>query len=218
MVSRAVAYVRVSTREQDEKVQINAIEKFAKENSIEVLKYFIDKGESRMKKWENRPAAKQLVEFLEKGGRDIVKQVIVFDFTRLGANMMDMLNFFIKLEKELGVEVISVKDEWLKTKDKALRQLLIAIFSWLAEMEWKLRRERQLAAWEMGKQKGRPPKISNEELEYYLRKYPTLSLRDITDLINAERKRKRQPPVSYWTIYSKAKKLGYRRKVVKTTY
>ena len=64
---RAVAYVRVSTKEQDEKVQINAIEKFAKENSIEVLKYFVDKGESRMKKWENRPAAKQLVEFLEKG-------------------------------------------------------------------------------------------------------------------------------------------------------
>ena len=213
---RAVAYVRVSTKEQDEKVQINAIEKFAKENSIEVLKYFIDKGESRMKKWENRPAAKQLIEFLEKGGKDIVGQVIVFDFTRLGANMMDMLNFFIKLEKELGVKVISVKDEWLKTKDKALRQLLIAIFSWLAEMEWRLRRERQQAAWESGKQKGRPPKLKDGDLIYYLRKYPNLSLRAITDLINAERERKKLPKVSYYTVLAKAKKLGFQKRIVKT--
>ena len=214
-MTRAIAYVRVSTKEQDEKVQIKAIEKYARENNIEVLKYFIDKGESRMKKWENRPMARELVEFLEKGGKDIVSQVIVFDITRLGANMIDMLNFFIKLEKELGVRVVSVKDDWLKTSDESLRRLLIAIFSWLAEMEWRLRRERQVAAWEAGKQKGRPPRLKDEELEYYLKKYPSLSLRAITDLINADRRRRGLPEVSYYTVYAKTKKLGYRRRLVR---
>jgi len=75
--------------------------------------------------------------------------------------------------------LFSVKDEWLKAKGKTLRQLLVAIFSWLTEIEWHLRGERQLAAWEARKQKGRPPKISDEELEYYLRKYPTLSLNEL---------------------------------------
>jgi len=78
--------------------------------------------------------------------------------------MLDTLNFLIKLEKELGVKVVSVKDEWLKAKGKTLRQLLIAIFSWLTEIEWRLRRERQLAAWEARKQKRRPSKIGDEEL------------------------------------------------------
>ena len=214
-MARAVAYIRVSTKSQDENVQRSVIEKFTRENGIEVLKYFVDKGESRMKKWENRPGARELVEFLEKGGKDIVDMVIVSEFTRLGANMMDMLNFFVKLEKELGVKVVSVKDGWLRTRDESLRRLLIAIFSWLAEMEWRLRKERQEMAWEAGKQKGRPPKLRDEELEYYLKKYPTLSLRAITDLINAERRRKGLPEVSYYTVYAKAKKLGYKRKIAK---
>ncbi|RLG50056.1 MAG: resolvase [Thermoproteota archaeon] len=168
---KGVAYIRVSTREQDENNQRLAIEKFAKEEGIEILRYFVDKGESRMKTWKERPGARQMVEFLEKGGKDFVKAVVVFDFTRLGASMLDMLNLFNKLEAELGVKVLSIHDEWLRTKDESLRKLLIAIFSWMAEMEIKIRRERQQAAWEAGKQKGRPPKVKDEVLLKYYSKY-----------------------------------------------
>jgi len=171
MTVKGVAYIRVSTREQDENNQRLAIEKFAKEEGIEILRYFVDKGESRMKTWKERPGARQMVEFLEKGGKDFVKVVVVFDFTRLGASMLDMLNLFNKLEAELGVKVLSIHDEWLRTKDESLRKLLIAIFSWMAEMEIKIRRERQQAAWEAGKQKGRPPKVKDEVLLKYYSKY-----------------------------------------------
>jgi len=171
MTVKGVAYIRVSTREQDENNQRLAIEKFAKEEGIEILRYFVDKGESRMKTWKERPGARQMVEFLEKGGKDFVKAVVVFDFTRLGASMLDMLNLFNKLEAELGVKVLSIHDEWLRTKDESLRKLLIAIFSWMAEMEIKIRRERQQAAWEAGKQKGRPPKVKDEVLLKYYSKY-----------------------------------------------
>ena len=41
-------------------------------------------------------------------------------------------------------------------------------------MELKLRRERQEAAWESGKQKGRPPKVKDEVLLRYYRKYKNL--------------------------------------------
>jgi len=183
---RGIAYIRVSTREQDENNQKIAIEKFAKDEGIEILKYFVDKGKSRMKSWRERDGAREMVEFLEKGGKDFIDVVIVFDFTRLGASMLDVLTLFNKLEKELGVKVISVCDEWLRTKDESLRKLLIAIFSWLAEMELKLRRERQKASWEAGKQKGRPPKVRDEVIIRYLKKYKYLSKKDIWKIMKQD--------------------------------
>jgi len=163
---RAVPYIRVSTTQQDERNQLQAIRKFARSKGIELLDIvFVDKGESRRKKWSERPGARRLVEWLEKeGGRSLVDYVIVFDLTRLGASMLDVLNFFKKLEEEIGVRVLSVNDSWLQTTDENLRNLLIAIFTWMADMELKLRRERQIAAWESGKTKGRPRLVEDDDL------------------------------------------------------
>ncbi len=128
--------------------------------------------------------------------------------------MIDTLNTIMELEKK-GYKVITVKEEWLQTLDDNIRRLVLSILSWVAEFERKRIRERQEEAWRQGKQKGRPPKITEKELEHYLRKYQFLSIRAITDLINADRKRKCLEPVSYYTILAKAKKLGYRKLIVK---
>lgn len=170
-MKRAVAYIRVSTREQDENNQRLAIEKYCREHGIEVLEYFIDKGVKRARSWRKREGASKMVAFLETGGKNIVDYVIVFDFTRLGFNLRDIFNLFEKVENELGLRIISVKDSWLQIEDENIRDLLIRIFSWLAEMELKLRKERQQAAWEAGKQKGRPPKVSDKTILEYYRKY-----------------------------------------------
>jgi len=170
-LKRAVAYIRVSTREQDENNQRLAIEKYCREHGIEVLEYFIDKGVKRARSWRKREGASKMVAFLETGGKNIVDYVIVFDFTRLGFNLRDIFNLFEKVENELGLRIISVKDSWLQIEDENIRDLLIRIFSWLAEMELKLRKERQQAAWEAGKQKGRPPKVPDKVLIEYYRKY-----------------------------------------------
>ena len=212
---KAIGYIRVSTRAQDENNQRLAIQRFAEKEGIEILTWYVDKGESRRKKWVQRPGARDMVEFLEKGGKDIVDAVIVFDLTRLGADMLDVLNLFNKLEKELGIRIISVHDKWLQMDDEKLRKLLIAIFAWVADMELRLRRERQEAAWAAGKQKGRPPKIKPREVEQYIAKYPTLSIADIAKIINADRKRKGKPEVSYWAVYKIAKKLGYTKVLTK---
>jgi len=170
-MNRAIAYIRVSTQEQDENNQKTAIEKYCKEHNIEILTYFTDKGVQRTKTWKEREGARKMIEFLETGGKDIIKYVIIFDFTRLGSNLRDIFTLFDKIEKELGLRIISVKDEWLQIEDENIRDLLIRIFSWLSEMELKLRKERQHAAWEAGKQKGRPPKITDTKLLEYYKKY-----------------------------------------------
>jgi len=208
---KAIAYIRVSTREQDEHIQRKAIEEFCKSRGIGIVKWYIDKGESGAKPFKDRPGAKQLLEGLDSVKPDCI---IAWSLDRLGRTMLDTLNTVIELENK-GYKVITVKEEWLQSLNDNIRKLILSILSWVAEFERKRIRERQEEAWKQGKQKGRPPKLKDEELEYYLRKYSTLSLRDITDLINADRRRKGQPEVSYYTVYARAKKLGYQRKITK---
>ncbi|MEM4847686.1 MAG: recombinase family protein, partial [Thermosphaera sp.] len=58
---KAFAYIRVSTREQDEDVQRKAIEEFAYRNGIEIVEWFIDKGVSGSLPFSQRPSSQQLL-------------------------------------------------------------------------------------------------------------------------------------------------------------
>jgi len=208
---RCVAYIRVSTKEQDEEIQRKAIEDFARLRGVEILKFYVDKGESGAKPFKERPSAQQLMSEI---GTLKPECVVSWSIDRVGRSMLDTASTILEIEK-LGIKVISVKEEWLQTLDENIRKLVLMILAWVAEQERRRIRERQEEAWRQGKQKGRPPKITSIELESWLRRYPTLSLRAITDLINAERRRRGQPEVSYYTVLEKAKKLGYRKLIVK---
>jgi len=208
---KGVAYIRVSTKEQDEEVQRKAIDKFARERGIEIVKYYVDKGESGGKVFRERPSAKELLEELDSIRPDVV---VAWALDRFGRTMMDTLNMILELERR-GYKVVTVKEEWLQTLDTNVRKLILSILAWMAEFERRRIRERQEEAWRQGKQKGRPPKITLEEIERYLKKYPTLALTDIVDLINADRARKGLPTVSYDTVRRKLKKAGYRRRLSK---
>jgi len=208
---RCVGYVRVSTKEQDEEIQRKAIEDFARSRGVEVVKFYVDKGESGAKPFKERPSAQQLMSEI---GTLKPECVVAWSIDRVGRSMLDTASTILEIEK-LGVKVISVKEEWLQTLDENIRKLVLMILAWVAEQERRRIRERQEEAWRQGKQKGRPPKLSSTELESWLRRYPTLSLRAITDLINAERRRRGQPEVSYYTVLEKAKRLGYRKLIVK---
>ena len=149
---KAVAYIKVSTKEQDEEVQRKAIEEFAKQRGIAVLKYYVDKGESSAKPFKSRPSAQLLLQELDKLKPDCI---IAWSLDRLGRTMLDTLNTVIELENR-GYKVITVKEEWLQTLDDNIRKLVLSILSWVAEFERKRIRERQEEAWRMGKQKGSP--------------------------------------------------------------
>jgi len=46
---RCVAYIRVSTKELDENIQMSSIMEFSKLRGIEILEWYIDKGVSDQK-------------------------------------------------------------------------------------------------------------------------------------------------------------------------
>jgi len=209
---KCLAYIRVSTKEQDEEIQLKAIREFAEKRGFNIIEWYIDKGQSGSKPFRDRPAARKLLEDLEK---HIPNAIISWSLDRLGRTMLDTVQTVIELENK-GIKVITVKEEWLQTLDPNIRRLILSILAWVSEFERRRIRERQEEAWRQGKQKGRPPKIRHEEIEVYLRKYPRLSLRAITDLINADRERRGLPKVSYYTVYKKAKQMGYTKQYVRT--
>ena len=179
---RCVAYIRVSTKEQDEEVQRKAIREFAKQRGIEVVEWYIDKGESGAKSFRERPQARKMLEELETVKPDCV---VAWSLDRLGRTMLDTLNTVIKIENR-GVKVITVKEEWLQTLDNNIRKLILSILAWVAEFERRRIRERQEEAWAQGKQKGRPPKVSDEVILRYLKKYQGLSKKDIWKIMSKD--------------------------------
>ena len=195
---KCYAYVRVSTKEQDEEVQKRAIEEFAKSKGIEIVEWFIDKGVSGAVPAAQRPAFKEMLNKLQSSD---IKCVVAWALDRLGRSMLDTLTTVQRLE-ESGVRVITVKEEFLQILDPSIRSLILTIFAWVAEQERRRIRERQEEAWKQGKQKGRPPKLPTNTLLKYLEKCKGLSLKDIWKIMKAD-----GINVSYYTVVKKVKEL-----------
>jgi DNA invertase Pin-like site-specific DNA recombinase len=182
---KCVAYIRVSTKEQDEEVQRKAIEDYAGRQKVEIAGWYVDKGESGAAPFKSRPAANKLLEDLENLKPECV---LSWSIDRLGRSMLDTMNTILELESR-GVRVITVKEEFLQTLDPNIRKLILSILSWVAEYERRRIRERQEEAWKQGKQKGRPPKVSDHVIKQYYKQYVAergLSVRDMWKIMRAD--------------------------------
>jgi DNA invertase Pin-like site-specific DNA recombinase len=205
---RCVAYIRVSTKEQDEDVQRRAIEEFARSRAVKILEWYVDKGESGAKPFKDRPAAGKLLDDLEKLKPECV---LSWSIDRLGRSMLDTMNTILELESR-GVRVVTVKEEFLQTLDQNIRKLVLSILSWVAEYERRRIRERQEEAWRQGKQRGRPPKVSDHVIKQYYKQYVAergLSVRDMWKIMRAD-----GHDISYDRLLKRIKKLVERGEIV----
>ena len=205
---KCVAYIRVSTREQDEEVQRKAIEDFAKTRGIEVLNWYIDRGESGAKLFRNRPGAKKLLEDIEKLQSQCV---LAWSIDRLGRSMFDTMNTVLELENK-GVKVIAIKEEFLQTLDHNIRKLILSILSWVAEYERKRIRERQEEAWKQGKRKGRPPKVDDTTILKYYKEYVVakgLSIKDTWKIMRGN-----GVDISYSRLRQRLRKLRHEGRII----
>lgn len=90
-----IAYVRVSTVEQNETRQIEALKKYG------VEKYFTEKVSA---KDTNRPQLQQMLEFAREGDT-----IYIHDFSRLARSTRDLLDITEKLQ-EKGIHLVSNKE------------------------------------------------------------------------------------------------------------
>ena len=140
-----VAYVRVSTVEQNEARQIEALEKHG------IEKWFTEKVSG--KNTTDRPELKNMIDFVREGDT-----VYIHDFSRLARSTKDLLEIVEKLNTK-GVHLVSNKEN-IDTSTPT-GKLMLTMIGAIAEFERQNMLDRQAEgiaiAKREGKSKGRKP-------------------------------------------------------------
>ena len=126
---RAVIYARVSTGEQNPDNQIEQLKTMQKLQNYTLIEEYIDyvSGGSA-----NRPEFQRMLGDARLRKFDVVLVWSLDRFSREGIN--NTLSY-LKHLKNHRVSLKSLKEPWLDTSDTGMGELLIAIFSWVAQQE-----------------------------------------------------------------------------------
>jgi len=155
--SLAVGYARVSLEGEDINNQVHAIEDYAKTNNLTLVGVFRDVGVSGAKPALEREGFRQLLTALES--MPAIRTIIVFDITRLGRDMLDVMDTY-KYLTEKGYNILFVKHPELNVIQstplgEAIRKATLAMLSVTAEIERALISERTRSALARAKAMGK---------------------------------------------------------------
>lgn len=152
-----IAYIRVSTIEQNEQRQVEAMKRY------NIEKWFIEKVSG---KDTNRPKLKEMLNFAREG--DVIH---IHDFSRLARSTKDLLNI-VELLNEKGITLISNKEN-IDTSTPT-GKLMLTMIGAINEFERANLLERQregiAIAKREGKYKGRKA-VSIPDFENHYKKY-----------------------------------------------
>jgi len=149
---KVIGYVRVSTDEQAYGIEAQkvAIENFCKIRNYELVNVFIDEGVSGSVSAFERSGFKQAIQFAKENN---IKILVIYALDRLGRSFYDIFETLKKLEFDYGIQVISIREEFLQTLDPRIRALILSILSWASWYERYLIRERTRLAMQKVKDK-----------------------------------------------------------------
>lgn len=154
-----IAYVRVSTVEQNEARQIEALKNY------NIDKWFVEKASG---KDTNRPKLQEMLEYIREDDT-----VYVQEFSRLGRSTSDLLSVVQQIEKT-GAKFVSIKESFDTSTPAGRLQMtmLAAISEFERAMILERQREGIAIAKREGKYKGRKA-ISVPNISDYYQKYMT---------------------------------------------
>ena len=158
-----VAYVRVSTVEQNEERQLQALEDF------EIEKWFVEKKSGKN---TNREQLTLMLEFVRAG--DVI---YVMDFSRLSRSVSDLLNIVQTLERK-NVRLVSLKEN-IDTHTPT-GKLMLTVIGAIAEFERENLLERQKEGIDIAKKQGRYKGKKRKTLENFDQVYNEWKNNNIT--------------------------------------
>ena len=164
-----VAYIRVSTEEQNEARQMEAMKGFG------IDKYFIEKKSG--KNTTDRPQLQAMLEFVREGDT-----VYIHSLDRLARSTQDLLNIVEQLQAK-GVELHSDKEaiDSNTPTGKLMLTMIAAINQFERENLLERQREGIAIAKEQGKYKGRK-QVKPEAWEEAYSKYKAREIKSISEL------------------------------------
>lgn len=162
-----IAYVRVSTEEQNEQRQIEALEKF------NIEKWFKEKVSGKN---TDRAELKNMIEFARDGDT-----IYVLDFSRLARSTIDLLSLVDQLNKK-NIHLVSIKEN--VDSSTPTGKLMLTMIGAIAEFERANILERQREGIEIAKREGKyvgrqPAKVNKELFETTYEQYITRKLNKI---------------------------------------
>ena len=148
---RIAIYARVSKNDetQDPTNQLNPLRDYAKALGGEVVDEYIDLASGSN---GDRTEFKRLFVDADKRKFDLL---ILWSLDRLSREGISNTLGYIERLKRGGVALKSLQESWLDTRDEGLGQLLLAIFSWVAQQERKRIVERTNAGLEKARKNGK---------------------------------------------------------------
>jgi len=207
-VIKAVGYARVSVREEDIENQVKAIEQYARENNIELVKVFRDVATTGASNPFNRPIFKEMYEYCKSYN---IYNVLIYDLTRLGRSLITAVEALKQLINE-GFNVYFIRHNIKADLNDPTSKVMIYTLLMVAELERDFMRMRQEEAWRRGKTRGRPIEIKKEELESIIKYHPNASIATITAILNERRRMKKKKPVSYSGVWKALRRYGLSRR------
>ena len=153
---RIEIYGRVSKNDesQNPQNQLNPLRDYAKALGGEVVAEYMDFASGGK---SDRINFARMLEDSDKRKFDLL---LIWSLDRLSREGISNTLGYLERLKRNGVAVKSLQESWLDTRDEGLGQLLLAIFSWVAQQERKRIVERTIAGLDRarrnGKRLGRP--------------------------------------------------------------
>lgn len=158
-----VAYVRVSTIEQNEARQMEALKDY------DIEKFFVEKVSGKN---TARPEFLKMMDFVREGDT-----VYVSEWSRLSRSTMDLLNTVNNLNDK-GVKIVSLKENFDTSTPQG--KLMLTLFAGLAEFERALILERQRDGIAIAKAQGKYTGRRERELENWDAVYESWVNKEIT--------------------------------------
>jgi DNA invertase Pin-like site-specific DNA recombinase len=191
--TRNVAYLRVSTAEQDTDKNKADILKFANNRDFGKVQ-FVEEKVSGAKSWKERKL-KGIIDSLKKNDR-----LIVPEFSRLGRSMLEIMEI-LKLAHDKGIAIHDIKNNW-DLNGSIQSKAMAAVFSIAAEIERDLIRKRTIeglkAAKAKGKLLGRPRGPGKSKLDVHREEIIALLKTGSTQVYIAKKYKTTQPNLYNW--------------------
>ena len=158
-----IAYIRVSTVEQNEQRQIEAMEKY------HIEKWFTEKVSAKN---TNRPKLQELLEFAREGDT-----IHIHDFSRLARSTKDLLDL-VELLNSKGVSLVSNKEN-IDTSTPT-GKLMLTMIGAINEFERTNLLERQREGIAIAKREGKYKGGKHKEISNFAEHYARYLSRELT--------------------------------------
>lgn len=199
-LNRTVAYLRVSTTDQDIEKNKSAILALANDKSFDRIE-FIEEYISGKVTWKKRAIAK-ILEELKSGDR-----IIVSELSRLGRSMLECMEI-LSIANQKGIYIYAVKGNW-HLDDTLQSKVMAMVFSMASEIERDLISKRTSEALNakrsLGHKLGRPIGPGKSKLDLFKIEIEALLSNGSTQKFIAKRYKTTPANLSNWIKKNKIK-------------